>query len=111
MQPNDFRPITFYSGVSKIADKAGGVNLIPLAFRYEFVAEQRPEAFISLGKAKINKSGEDIKLLTTALNNTLVTELDLLKSKVVNLDFKGFNTILKGKSSRNKTLDNIYGRP
>lgn len=110
MQPNDFRPITFYKGVSKIANDSGEVNLIPIALRYEFLMEQRPELFISIGKVNRNNPGEDIKNLTLQLNNLLLTELELLKANVTGLELENFNTILQGKNSRNKTLDNLYGR-
>jgi chlorobactene lauroyltransferase len=110
MQPNDYRPIGFYNGVSKIADETGDVNLIPFVFRYEFLMEQRPEVFISIGKVKINRPGCDIKNLTHELNTELVNELDLLKSRVTRHEFENFNVLLRGKSSRNKTLDNIYGK-
>lgn len=108
MQANDFRPIKFYNGVSKIAQKLGEVNLIPAAFRYEFLMEQRPELFISIGKAKPFDKSEDIKLLTDDLNTELIKELDSLKNKVINSELNDFKLILQGKPSRNKTLDKVY---
>ena len=110
MQPNDFRPIVFYNGISKIAQKLGNVNLIPVAFRYEFLMEQRPEIFISIGKAKTLNAQEDVRELTGTLNNELVRELDALKNKVINSGSEGFKIILQGRQSRNKTVDKIYGR-
>ncbi|HMT12040.1 MAG TPA: lysophospholipid acyltransferase family protein, partial [Ignavibacteria bacterium] len=50
MTPQDKRPLVLYSGISKIAERAGKVKIIPAAFRYEFLMEQRPEVFISIGK-------------------------------------------------------------
>ncbi len=110
MQPNDFRPIVFYNGISKITQKLGNVNLIPVAFRYEFLMEQRPEILISIGKAKTLKAQEDSRELTRTLNNELVRELDALKNKMINSETDGFKTILLGRQSRNKTVDKIYGK-
>jgi 1-acyl-sn-glycerol-3-phosphate acyltransferase len=110
MQPNDFRPIKFYSGISKIVQKLGAVNLIPVTLRYEFLMEQRPELFISIGKARTFNSGEDTKELTGNLNDKLIGELDALKNKIINSELDGFKIILQGKQSRNKTVDKVYGR-
>ncbi len=109
LQANDFRPIKFYNGVSKIAQRVGAVTLIPAAFRYEFLMEQRPEIFISIGKAKTFNENEDAKQLTEALNTELIKELDSLKNKVINSELDGFKLILQGIQSRNKTLDKVYG--
>jgi chlorobactene lauroyltransferase len=110
MQPNDFRPIKFYNGISKISGKLGEVNLIPVTLRYEFLMEQRPELFISIGKAKIFNPGDDIKELTGILNNEIVRELDALKNKIINSELDSFKIILQGRQSRNKTVDKVYGR-
>ncbi len=109
MQANDFRPIKFYNGVSKIAQKLGEVNLIPATFRYEFLTEQRPEIFISIGKAKTFNKSEDVKQLTEVLNTELIKELDSLKNKIINSELEGFKLILQGSQSRNKTIDKVYG--
>lgn len=110
MQPNDFRPLKFYNGISKISGKLGEVNLIPVTFRYEFLMEQRPELFISIGKAKIFNPGDDIKELTGILNNEIVRELDALKNKIINSELDSFKIILQGRQSRNKTVNKVYGR-
>jgi len=110
MQPNDFRPIIFYGGISKITQKLGEVDLIPVAVKYEFLMEQRPEIFISIGKAKTTGLREDTKALMGILNNSLLSELDDLKKKVINSEFGSFKLILRGRQSRNKTVDKIYGK-
>ena len=110
MLPNDFRPIVFFNGISKIAQKLGEVNLIPVAFRYEFLMEQRPEIFISIGKAKSTGSFENIKDLTADLNDKLLKELDRLKNRVIKSEFSGFRTILQGRESVNKKVDTVYGK-
>lgn len=110
IQPNDFRPIVFYNGISKIAKKLGEVSLIPVTFRYEFLMEQRPEIFISAGKAKIFNSLDDAKVLTEFLNNELLHELEELKNKIINSELDGFKMVLQGRQSRNKAVDKVYGK-
>lgn len=110
MQPNDFRPIIFYGGISKITQKLGEVDLMPVAVRYEFLMEQRPEIFISIGKTKTTGLNNDTKELTGILNNSLLGELDALKKKVINSEFGSFKIILQGRQSRNKTVDKVYGK-
>ena len=108
MQPNDFRPIKFFKGISKIAESAGKLNLIPVTFRYEFLMEQLPELFIRIGEPKWVNRINDSKHFTEELNADLVNELDKLKEKVVSSDIEGFSIILSGKKSRNKTVDRMY---
>jgi chlorobactene lauroyltransferase len=104
----DHEPITFFSGITKIAEKTGKVNLQPAAFRYEFIGEQRPEIFISLGKGDIFKSSEKPnKNYTIYLQDKLTAEVKQLKEKVVNKQFDDFKVIFKGKESRNKTVGRI----
>jgi len=109
IQPNDYRPIRFFNGISKIAEAAGELNLMPAAFRYEFMMEQLPELFISIGEIKRVNRINGTKHFTEELNANLVNELDKLKEKVVSSDTDSFSIILSGKKSRNKTLDRVYG--
>ena len=110
MQPNDYRPIKFYNGVAKIAESIGEFNLIPVTFRYEFLMEQLPELFISIGKIKQISRVDDTKHFTEELNINLVKELDKLRERVISSNTEGFTTILTGKKSRNKTIDKLYGK-
>jgi chlorobactene lauroyltransferase len=108
MHVQDHYPITFYSGITKISEKIGNVNLQPAAFRYEFIGEQRPEIFISIGKGDIFKSKEKPdKNYTIYLQDKLTAEVKLLKEKVINSQFESFQIVFKGKESRNKTVDRI----
>lgn len=109
MQPNDYRPIKFYNGVSKIAEAIGEFNLIPVTLRYEFLMEQLPELFISIGEIKqIDRIG-DTKHFTEELNANLVNDLNKLRETVISSGKNDFSTILSGRKSRNKTIDRMYG--
>lgn len=106
MQPQDKRPIEFFGGTAKLAEKLGSVNMVPVSFRYEYLMEQRPEVFINIGKPDIIQ-GEIPKDLTLQIQNKLTKDLDELKEKVVSVNLADFETIFAGKSSRNKTVDKI----
>ena len=102
MTPQDKRPLVFYSGISKIAERAGKVKTIPVAFRYEFLMEQRPEVFISIGRPVDFTPGN--KNFTAELEQLMTNQLDDLKNDVANGTGK-FEIVFTGKSSRNKSFD------
>ena len=109
MQPNDYRPIKFYSGISRIVGKLEGVNLIPMAMRYEFLLEQRPDVFVQIGKVKPYQKPGEIKDLTIELQTQLLNELGVLQDRVINGNLDEFKVILRGKSSTNKNIDKFHG--
>ncbi len=102
MTPQDKRPLVFYSGISKIAERAGKVQIIPVAIRYEFLMEQRPEVFISIGSPVDFTAGN--KNFTKELEQLMTKLLDNLKNDVTNGTGK-FEIVFTGKSSRNKSFD------
>jgi len=108
MEVQDCRPIEFLNGITKIAEKTVSVNLLPVAFRYEFIMEQRPEVFIKIGTPDVFKNEHEIrKDLAVYLREKLVTELDKLKDLVINNNFQDFKTVFHGRESRNKTIDRM----
>lgn len=109
MKPQDNRPVEFYNGFIKIAEKLDGVNLLPVAFRYEFLMEQRPEVFISLGTPDIitRSPSKDIR---SSLQDKFSVLLDKLRDDVVAGRLTDFQTVFRGRSSRNKTVDKIRNR-
>ncbi|MCI0448197.1 MAG: lysophospholipid acyltransferase family protein [Chlorobi bacterium] len=110
MQVQDRRPIKFFSGLVKIAVRLEGVNLLPVAIRYEFLLEQRPEVFIKIAEPDIVHNITNIKELTTHLENKLISSLYELRNKIIGQKLDEFKVIFKGKDSRNKTIDKLYGK-
>lgn len=104
MVPQDRRPLKFFSGITKIAKKTGKVNLVPVCFRYEYLMEQRPEVFISIGKSDLFTGKTDTDY-TEHLRTNLETQLDKLRDDITAGSVKDFKTIFRGKDSRNKTFD------
>lgn len=104
MVPQDRRPLKFFSGITKIAEKTGKVNIVPVCFRYEYLMEQRPEVFISIGKPELFQ-GKYNTDFTEHLRSNLETQLDKIRDDIAAGDVKNFKTIFRGKDSRNKSFD------
>lgn len=104
MVPQDRRPLKFFSGINKIAEKTVSVNIVPVCLRYEFLMEQRPEVFISIGNPELF-TGRSDRDLTEQLRSTLELQLDKLRDDVTGGNTESFRTIFHGKDSRNKTFD------
>ena len=109
MLPADTK-LEFESGILKIAEKSGGVTLVPMALKYEFIAEQRPEIFINIGTPHVldlsSPKNSQIQLLTSNVSN-LYTDIGV---SITNSTLSEFETVFTGKSSRNKSVDKFTGR-
>jgi 1-acyl-sn-glycerol-3-phosphate acyltransferase len=111
MAPNDHRPLRFYSGVAHLARRVGDVRIIPIVLRYEFLQEQRPEAFISVGPPQIVSAASlHPRALTASLATTLTTELDALRDDVVAERLADFQPILQGKGGVDRIFDRAMSR-
>jgi 1-acyl-sn-glycerol-3-phosphate acyltransferase len=109
MQVQDFEPVKFYNGITRIAEKIENVNLVPVSARYEFIMEQRPEVFLKIGEPDVINNSKDIsKNFTEYLQNKLVNELAVLKQDVINKNFGDYKIIFTGNTSRNKAVDKLY---
>lgn len=102
---NNIRPIIFQSGMIKIAEMLGSVNLIPMAMSYEYNGEQRPEIFLTIGKPELYS---DKNSGTELLEQKLTEILNRQSAAITENNLGGFKTIFYGKDSRNKTVDKIY---
>lgn len=108
MLPNDVRPLKFQSGLTKLIEMTGKINLMPIVLNYEFMMEQRPEIFIDVSES-ITVDEKLAKQEKTAYLNKVLTELlDEQKKNIVNGDLQGYVEVLRGKISRNKIIDRVY---
>lgn len=94
--PNDARPIVFYNGLSRIIKKVKKCLTVPIAFRYEFTGEYKPEIFVKIGKTGKFDLNETfaVKKQTAIFANNLNILLDNLKSDVVSQKFNDYQNIL-----------------
>lgn len=93
---NDTRPIIFYNGVSKIVEKTGEVQVIPLALRFEFLDGYKPDIFIKIGKLHhfCVDDAFDSKKTTLNLANALTVDLDELKNSINNKKLGEFENLI-----------------
>ena len=93
---NDARPIKFYNGFSRIIEKIGEVYAVSIAMRYEFLGEFKPQIFVKIGLPELIKTDGNFnaKEKTAIFAERLTTNLDKLKSDIINKDLNGFEKII-----------------
>jgi hypothetical protein len=102
----DVRPVTFLPGTAHILRRVPECRAVPFAWRYDFVGQARPEAFMAYGAAEVIRGGEiNVEELTAKLQKRLTGECDGLREAVLTRRFDDFEVILKGKRSVNVVWD------
>ncbi|MCS7057066.1 MAG: lysophospholipid acyltransferase family protein [Thermoflexales bacterium] len=119
IRANDVRPLGFYQGAGRIASKTaqqvGACALYPLALRYEFIGEQKPDAFISVGPPLLVRKDEgasalDPRQITARMEQVLTEELDRLRDDVVAYRLASFTPLVQGAWSINRIWDAVRGK-
>ena len=113
IRANDVRPLQFFAGVGHVVKRVAPVTpvaLVPFALRYEFIGEQKPEAFISVGAPAVVTGQVDAKAITAQMEAALIDELDRLREHVVAYRLDGFETLVAGAWSINRIWDAVRGR-
>jgi len=113
--PNDRRPLVFYNGATYLARLINPVLYYPMAIRIEYLAEQRPALFISLGEpilinSEQTKERDFLQSCTKRLEESLTAELDQLRAEVLAGDYSEFKTVIQGKASTNRIFDMLLFR-
>lgn len=111
--PNDRRPLVFFRGAAHLAKLSAPALLYPLATRIEYLAEQHPDLFISLGEPlHINKEDRDnaiylrhYTMITNTLEQRVTVELDQLRTDVLASDYSNFTVLMHGRASTNRIFD------
>lgn len=94
--PNDARPLKFYTGAARIIERAGGVLAAPVAMRYEFLEEFRPEALARIGALERIETDDlfDIKTTTRRLSENLTRTLDGLREDILASKFEEYEELV-----------------
>ena len=108
--PNDRRPLKFFSGAAHLAKISAPVLLYPVATRIEYLAEQRPDLYISMGEPLLVDEKElqtpgFLKSYTHQLQECVTEELDQLRADVIASDYSSFTQIMRGWASTNRLFD------
>lgn len=103
-------PLRFRSGTARLASASAGVPIIPVAIRFEFRGEQRPECVIRVGEPTLAAAGERPAALTRRLEGLLRGELALLDAALARGDLAGYRTALDGRGSLSTLYANSFGR-
>ncbi len=94
--PNDTRPFHFFNGLSHIVKKVNTCAVVPIAFRYEFLGNFKPDIFVNIGEPIIfsdeNRVGKNA--LTETFVNELTKTLDQLKNDFIRKNLIDFQNII-----------------
>jgi len=102
IEPSDMRPLRFQSGVAHLIERIRGVRVVPLALRYEFWKEQRPECLIGIGAIAGNVRGSSTCL--RELERFIEMQLDVLKQASLDRQ-EGDKILLRGRPSISRWKD------
>jgi 1-acyl-sn-glycerol-3-phosphate acyltransferase len=113
-------PLTFRSGASRLARVVPEAPLVPVAVRYEFRNEQRPELFVRVGAAVRAATGAAAAAardasplaLTRALEQRLRLELAVLDDELLHPapEEVGYRVALEGRGSLSALYSRTLGR-
>jgi 1-acyl-sn-glycerol-3-phosphate acyltransferase len=94
--PNDARPFMLYTGAARIIERAGEVDACPVALRYEFLEDYRPEALVKVGQpARLTPETErNPKRLTEIFAERLTRCLEELRADILAGDLAGYEEIV-----------------
>jgi len=87
------------------------VRICPVAFRYGYVGEQRPEAFVRVGESwVVQPGGGDRRALTQKIGARMSAVLDALDADRELERLATFRPLVRGAPSLNKRLDRLRHR-
>jgi len=92
---NEIRPLKFFNGLSHVIKKVDKCYAVPLAIKYEFLENYKPEIFIRIGAGELISGGANffVKRKTQEFEIQLTQTLDRLKIDIQNKNFAKFEKI------------------
>jgi chlorobactene lauroyltransferase len=108
--PPDRRPLRIYPGIARVIRQTGGALLWPIALRYEFRGNQRPEALIRCGPAHyVNPKGSTASL-TREVGRQLTATADLLRDDWLNNRIEEYPVLVSGRKGLNDHFDQLLAQ-
>lgn len=109
IQTNDIRPLTFQGGIRALVRRAGEVRVVPVAFRYEYWQDERPEALVRFGEpTKVGRN--DLSSLIPTFERRLTAELDALRLDSIAQRAGAFRPLVAGKRSMHERYSKLRAR-
>lgn len=106
---NDARPLAFQGGLRVLLARARRLRITPVAFRYEFWQDERPEGLVRFGEPTWVDAADRRALIPT-WEQRLTRELDALKADALTQDSSRFTVLLRGKTSLNDRFARLRAR-
>ena len=98
IETNDVRPLTFQPGIRALVRRAGRVRVVPVAFRYDFWQDERPEALVRFGiPTWVDRP--DLPTLIDTFEARMTAELDTLRAESIRQDPTRFVPLMHGRES------------
>lgn len=103
----ELRPVECESGMAFLIKKLGIAHCAPVALRYDFLQEQKPEMFISIGKPEriVWDNTLSTDTLTKHFNSRLTDEWNTMRNDIIMHTLCDYKTLLDGKKSVEKRVD------
>jgi 1-acyl-sn-glycerol-3-phosphate acyltransferase len=102
--------IHFRSGTARLAQAAEGIPIVPVAVRYEFRGDQRPECVVRVGAETAARAGERPAALSRRLEAALGAELAEVDAALLRDDLGGYRPVLDGRGSLSALYERSFGR-
>ncbi len=109
IETNDARPLTFQPGIRALVRRSGRVRVVPVAFRYDFWQDERPEALVRFG-APASVDRADLPALIPTFESRLTTELDTLRAESITQDGGRFTSLMQGGRSISEKYAGLLAR-
>ena len=94
--PNDVRPLRLYTGAAHIIKQTGTVYVAPVAMRYEFLDDFRPDILVRVGEVERIETGANFnaKKVTGLLTENLTSTLDRVCGDIIQRDLTHYEEIV-----------------
>jgi len=107
----EIRPIHAYSGIVNLVEMLGEAWCVPVAIRYDFLKEQQPEAWLSIGEPELysRESFSKKQDITEHISKKLTNLMDEVRNDIMHHHVQGYRTVIQGKTSVEKRWDAVRG--
>jgi 1-acyl-sn-glycerol-3-phosphate acyltransferase len=103
-------PLTVASGAARLAHARPGLRVVPVAFRYNFVSEDSPEAFAWIGEPWSVPADETLGQVRRRMREEMERALADLDRALATSERAGFEEIVVGAPSANKRVPAFLAR-